>query len=499
MLVGVAVDVLVIGAGPSGLFSALELKRQGVRVRLVERDPEPHHQARATAVQPGTLELLARAGVADALLASSEHLRFARVLDTNLEVISELDFAGAGCRWEFQCNLPQWRTEQILSERLEELGLTVERGVAALSIESKADGARVHLERSDGMVEIAETAWVIGAGGAHSITRASMDEELAGATYPGTALVADVRVSGGLSRDGGALIATANGYVLLAPLPDDRWITFIGDLDDEELERLQSDSPGGAVGALMHRRLGSNVAVEDVSWSASFRMHRRLAKRLVGERCFLLGDAGHLSSPFGGEGLNSGLHDGCNLGWKLALAVRGHAGPALLDSFEHERLSADRHVLEVSDRLHGLARAAVESARTGIRAAPPSPDQVAALVRSRCMLDVSYADSPIVGECVAVGAQLPRLPAAGARYPEGDKVAGERHQVLLFGAADEAGAARLQDRWAGLVEVTRVADGTPSSALLIRPDGYVGFGATPADAAGIEALNAHLGKYMVPA
>lgn len=497
MLVGVAVDVLVVGAGPSGLFSALELKRQGVQVRLVERDPEPHHQARATAVQPATLELLARAGVADALLASSEHLRFARVLDTNLEVISELDFAGTGCKWEFQCSLPQWRTEQVLSERLEELGVTVERGVAAVSIESRVDGARVLLEHADGATEIAETAWVIGAGGAHSVTRASMDEELVGVTYPGTALVADVRVRGGLSRDGGALIATANGYVLLAPLPGDRWITFIGDLGAEELEYLRRETPVGAIRASMHRRLGGKVALEDVAWAAPFRMHRRVAPRLVGERRFLLGDAGHLSSPFGGEGLNSGLHDGCNLGWKLALAVRGHARPTLLKSFELERLSADRHVLEVSDRLHGLAHAAVESARTGVRAAPPTPDQAAALVRSRCMLDVSYPDSPIVGEYVAAGAQPP-LPSVGARYPEAEKLVSERHQVLLFGDADEDGAARLQDRWAGLVDVARVADGTSSSALLIRPDGYVGFGATPADAAGIEALNAHLGTYLVP-
>jgi 2-polyprenyl-6-methoxyphenol hydroxylase-like FAD-dependent oxidoreductase len=109
------VDVLVVGAGPSGLFSAVELARHGVQARVVERDPKPHHQARAAAIQPGTLELLARAGLVDRILAASEHLRFARLLDPNLEVISELNFAGTGCRWDFQCNLPQWRTEQILS------------------------------------------------------------------------------------------------------------------------------------------------------------------------------------------------------------------------------------------------------------------------------------------------------------------------------------------------------------------------------------------------
>lgn len=493
------VDVLVIGAGPSGLFSALELARHGAQARVIERNPEPHHQARATAIQPGTLELLARAGVVDAMLAASEHLRFARLLDTNLEVISELDFAGTGCKWEFQCSLPQWRTEQILSERLRELGVTVERGVAASSIESRADSLLVALDHADGATEIAEARWVIGAGGAHSLTRASMVEELVGDTYPGTALAGDIQIRGGPPRDGGAIIASARGYVLLAPLPGDRWITFIGDLDDDEIERLRADRSLGAIAASMERRLGSAVLLEDVGWAAPFRMHHRLAPRLAGERRFLLGDASHLSSPFGGEGMNSGLHDASNLGWKLALAARGHAAPGLLESFELERLSADRQVLEVSDQLHKLAYAAVESARTGIRTPAPSPDDAAALARSRCMLDISYAESPLAGEYAAAGAEPSPHPAVGARYPDGDKLAGTRHHLLLFGDADEAGTAHLRDRWAGLVEVTRMADGPTSSALLIRPDGYVGFRATPADAAGIEALDAHLGGYVLPA
>jgi 2-polyprenyl-6-methoxyphenol hydroxylase-like FAD-dependent oxidoreductase len=442
--------------------------------------------------------LLARAGVADAILAASEHLRFARLLDTNLEVISELDFAGTGCKWEFQCSLPQWRTEQILAERLSELGVTVQRGVTAASIESRPDGLLVALEDAAGNTATVETGWVVGAGGAHSVTRASMLQELTGSTYPGTALVGDIRISRGPPRDGGAIIASPLGYVLFGPLPEGRWITFVGDLSDDELERLRGGTPQEAIATSMERRLGSIVVLEDVAWAASFRMHHRLARRLAGERRFLLGDAGHLSSPFGGEGMNSGLHDACNLGWKLALAVRGHAAPGLLESFELERLSADRHVVEVSDELHALVHSAVQSARSGIRTPPPAPDDAAAVARSRCMLDVSYADSPLVGEYLAGGAQPPRHPAAGTRYADGEALTDTNHRLLLFGDADEAVAARLRHRWTGLVDVTRVGDHASSSALLIRPDGYVGFRATPADAAGLQALDTHLGLYMVP-
>src|SRR5215217_6830287 len=173
---GARAQVVVIGAGPSGLFAAAELARHGVPARVVEREPVPHRQARATALQPGTLEILARAGVVDGVLAGSVHLGCARVFDAELRGVGELAFEGVGCPWEFQCSLPQWRTEQILAERLGELGGVVERGVAAASLEERDDGVLVRLERADGTPEAVEAAWVIGAGGAHSVTRASMAE-----------------------------------------------------------------------------------------------------------------------------------------------------------------------------------------------------------------------------------------------------------------------------------------------------------------------------------
>jgi 2-polyprenyl-6-methoxyphenol hydroxylase-like FAD-dependent oxidoreductase len=496
-------EVLIIGAGPSGLFAAVELARYGVRARVVEREPGPHTQARATAIQPGTLEIFARAGVVDRVLAQSVHLRFARLFDAQLRQVSELAFAGADCPWEFQCSLPQWRTEQILADRVSELGGTVERGVEAVSVRQRADGVLIALKRADGTEETVEAAWVIGAGGAHSVTRESMAETLAGTTYPGTSLVASGNIECGLPRDGGALIASPEGYVLLVPLPGGLWLTFVGDLDEGEAQQLTGDAGADVVGAMLERRVGRGIRVREVAWAAPFRMHRRLVPQLADGRCFLLGDAGHLSSPFGGEGLNSGIHDASNLAWKLALELRGRSRPGLLESFAAERLAADRHVLMVSDRLHELAYRSVESARTGIVPAPPTQAEVAAMVQSRSMLDVSYAGGSVVGEYPPV-ARAPMKPTPGDRYPDRAALTGTGHYLLVFGGADAEGIERLRRRWRGLVEISDAA-GDPrraglaaEGAVLVRPDGHIGFRA-PADSAGLGALDSHLDSYLIPA
>jgi 6-methylpretetramide 4-monooxygenase / 4-hydroxy-6-methylpretetramide 12a-monooxygenase len=502
-------SVLVIGAGPAGLFAAVELARHGVHARIVEREPHPHHQARATALQPGTLEILQQAGVLGRVLPACEHLAFARIYRVgaaSLTCVSELAFSGVGCEWEFEGSLPQWRTEQVLADRLAELGGEVERGVSVVSLTEQTDGVLIGLQAADGKRQQIAASWVIGAGGAHSPTRESIAEPLTGSTYPGTALVADIQLRTDLPRDGSALVATPAGYVLLAPLPGGRWLTFVGDLDDGEVALADGDTADAVLATVARRIPPAVLQIDDVAWASTFRMHRRLVPRLADSRRFLLGDAGHLSSPFGGEGLNSGLHDAHNLGWKLALDLRGHARPGLLDSFAWERHTADQHVLEVSDRLHQLAHEAVESARSGSApSAPPSPEAIAALARARLMLDVSYQGSPLVGEWVAPDTPPLPSPVPGDRYPGRASLPGTRHQAVVFGDAAEADVAALRTRWHGMVDVSRGA-GDPrdhglvtEGVVLIRPDGYLGFRAVPADHAAFGALDSHLGSYLVPA
>lgn len=214
-------SALIVGTGPAGLFAACELVRHGIRPRIVERRPEPHHEARGTVLQPTVLEMLERAGLIEPFLHAGVHIRRIQLLGPGLQEIATENFAGAGCKYEFQCSLPQWRTETILREHLAGLGLEIEFGTGVTSIEDAPDGIHVTLDRG-GCTEAITAAYVLGAGGAHSVTRRSMDEHLAGETYDGRYFVADAKVRLAGPPECGRLIVGPTGFVLLSPLLDQR-------------------------------------------------------------------------------------------------------------------------------------------------------------------------------------------------------------------------------------------------------------------------------------
>lgn len=497
-------DVLIIGAGPSGLFAAAELARHGVRARLVERDTTPHRQARATAIQPGTLEILESAGVLQPFLDTAEHVHCSRLYGPGMVELGALSHDGLDCRCAFQCSLPQYETQRILEAHLAILGGSVERGVAATTIEADADGVTVELLHADGTKETVRARHVIGAGGAHSVTRRSMDETLEGATYRGRFLAADIAMAGPLRRGEAGVICSPQGLVLLAPLPGGRWISFL-DLE-EDLEDVRPEDVIERVAT----RLGGRHRPTDVAWFAPFRMHRRIVARLTDGRRFLIGDAAHLSSPFGGEGLNAGLHDAYDLAWKLALVLRGRASRALLDHYAAERAIADRHVLEVSDDVHESIAGVLAAVRQGLPVEPAVVDPVTgALVRNaRSMIDVDYAGSPLVADH-APDAASDDGPHPGQRHPDWTRFAGTSHHALLFGGAQDAEAGerldRLARRWARLLRIARDPDvdarraGVPEGGLvLLRPDGHIGFRFPSTGPEAIEALDRHLASYLVP-
>ena len=494
-----APTVLIVGAGPAGLLAACELLRHGLKPRIVERRLAPHGETRGTALQPAALEILDRAGLIEPFLRAGVRIRHIQLLGPGLREIVTANFADTGCEYEFQCSLPQWRTEAILREHLESLGFEIEFGTYVTSIEDAPAGLRVTLD-TDGRTEVVTAAYVLGAGGGHSVTRHSMQEHLTGETYDGRYVVADVKVCLPCPPECGRVIVGPTGFGLFSPLPDDRWLIFV----NRDKADTRRELPTAAdLGALLNARIGGDVGLSDLRWVSYFKMHKRDVERLSDRRRFLLGDAAHLSSPLGGEGINAAFMDEADIAWKLALVIRGAAKPSLLDSYAIERGLADHHVLEVSDEVHSLVMELVAMCDGGgAPTLPPGdPAQNMAAARRRSMLDVSYAGSALVGQAGAVV----EGPSPGDRFPACLSLSGTCHHLIVFGEAPRLDY--LRARWDKLVSIVDASSahfdatkaGVPNGgAILVRPDGFIGFRAAPANETTMDALDAHLTTYLVP-
>jgi 2-polyprenyl-6-methoxyphenol hydroxylase-like FAD-dependent oxidoreductase len=494
-----APTVLIVGTGPAGLFAACELVRHGVKPRIVERRPAPHHEARGTALQPAVLEIIDRAGLIEPFLRAGVRIKQVRLLGPGLHEIGAVKFAGIGCKYEFQCSLPQWRTEVILRDHLENLGVKIEYGTEVKSIEDDPAGLRVMLD-AGGRSELVTAAYVLGAGGARSVTRHSMQEHLEGETYDGRYIVADLKLDLPYPPERGRVIVGPTGFVLVSPLPDDRWLIFV---NRDEADTRRELPTADELDALLGARAGVDVGVHDLRWVSYFNMHNRAVERLSDGRRFLLGDAGHLSSPLGGEGINAAFMDAADIAWKLALVVRGAAKPSLLNSYAIERGAADHHALAVSDEIHGFVIdlvAKCDGGRTPVLP-PADPAESLVILRKRSMLDVSYAGSPLVGHA---GAAIVEGPSPGDRFPACSGLGGTCHHLIVFGDAPLLG--HLRARWGTLVSIVEGSSahfdateaGVPNGgAVLVRPDGFIGFRAAPADETTMAALDAHLATYLV--
>lgn len=490
-------EVVIVGAGPAGIFAACELARYGIRARLLERSLEPHRQARGTALQPATLEVLHRAGLVKKFLDTGVHVNQVNICGPGLVPLARDTTEGLDCAFPHECCQPQWQTEDLLRAHLEELGGSIEQGVSVVAVEEEQDHLRLSLERLDGTRESLCARYVIGAGGAHSITRSSMQSRLQGETYAGQYIVADVRIQLELVPEEATIVVGPKGFVLLAALPGERRLIFVN-VDPERA--TEAAPPPELVAALVDERVGLAVGVHDVQWTSNFRMHKRIAPVLADGRRFLVGDAGHVSSPLGGEGLNAALQDAADLAWKLALSLQGHGRPALLESYAYERALADQHALNVSDIIHHKVMGLVQAyAQTGAPPpSPPDPDEARKMQRSKAMVDISYAGSRLVGEYLGPGFVPAKGPVPGERFPGRVALTGTRHHLLLPGAASREVNA-LQDRWGHLMEIVEsVSEVPPGCLMLVRPDGYLGFRAFPADAAGLQALDSHLDTYLHP-
>lgn len=494
-------EVLVIGAGPTGLFCAGELARHGVRARIIDASPAPHTQTRATGIQPAALEVLQRAGVVEPFLDEGVPVKGLRVLDRERREAFVTAPPPMHTPYPFSRSMPQWRTEEIFAQRLAGFGIEVERGVTAREIAVSDSGARVHCVDQAGRELVVHADYLVGAGGAHSAVRGALHERLEGITYPRRYLVADVRTAG---VHGGNLLTvaiSAVGMLMAVELPAGRTL-LVMDLPDGEIPATAPELD--EVRRALAGHLTAPFAISDLRWASMYHTHRRMVPRFSDGRCFLAGDAAHICSPLGGEGMNSGILDGASLAWKLGAVLRRNGKRSLLDAYHPERNAVARQVLASSEAMHEFYYGLVEMAAGGQPLAPP-PASGERKVTSGAMLDVTFHDSPIV----ACHGSPPddESPRPGCRFPARTRLSGCLHHLLLYGTASATDRARLVDRWAGALEIldgetvcpTDLAGVSPAGAVLVRPDGYIGFQAQTWSDEARQALDRHLDGQFAPA
>ena len=341
-------DVLIVGAGPTGLALAVTLQQAGIRPVIIDRLPAGQNTSRAAVIHAHTLEVLERIGVTDALERRGLPLtRFA--LRDHDKALLELDFSMLPSRYAQILMIPQDETEAILAERLASLGGAIARGVAARHIETDASGAIVHLDTPEGERSI-RASYVVGGDGMHSVVRDAAGIAFDGEAYAGSFVLADVHMDWGLS-DEVTLFFSPEGMGVVAPLPGNRY-RIVAPVEDAP------ETPDAAfVQALLDARGPRRIPgrVRDVIWSSRFRVHHRVASRYRSGPLFVMGDAAHVHSPAGGQGMNTGLVDAVVLGQLLSDVLNGKAPETTLDLYEEKRRPAAAEVLELASRLTKIA------------------------------------------------------------------------------------------------------------------------------------------------
>jgi 2-polyprenyl-6-methoxyphenol hydroxylase-like FAD-dependent oxidoreductase len=342
-------DVLIIGAGPTGLVLALWLVKLGVRVRIIDKTEEPGTTSRALAVQARTLEFYSQVGLADAVIAQGR-----RVIAANLWVAGKkaargvFGDMGAGLSpFPFALIYPQDEHERLLIDELSKVGVEVERRTELLKFENSIDGVRAELKRPNGVLETCEAVYIAGCDGAHSTVRDALGIGFPGGTYAHLFYVADVEAKGA-AMDGELHVGLdATDFLAVFPLKGEgraRLIGTVRDQAEDQHDTLSWDDVSQRVIEWMH------IEVARVNWFSTYRVHHRVADHFREGRAFLLGDAAHIHSPVGGQGMNTGIGDAVNLAWKLAAVLHGRAKPSLLDSYEPERIAFARRLVATTDQ-----------------------------------------------------------------------------------------------------------------------------------------------------
>jgi 2-polyprenyl-6-methoxyphenol hydroxylase-like FAD-dependent oxidoreductase len=448
---------------------AIELTRYKIPVRIIDVAPERTEKSKALSVWSRTLELLDRSGCAEKLVPAGLKTRAARIMDGK-ETLARLPFDTIPSRFQYVLMIPQSETERVLEEHLETLGVTVERNLAFSDLKDSGSEVTANLRHADGRIDEERANWVVGCDGAHSPVRHQLGLQFEGETISSNFALADIHVAGlEVPNDEFPIFWHRHGIVAFFPISGDRYrvIADIGQTPrhDPTIEEVQ---------AIVDERATPGIKLSDPNWLAGFGVNERMVKDFRKGRVFLAGDAAHIHSPAGGQGMNTGIQDAVNLAWKLAFVEKnGGRGERLLDSYSAERGANAAQVLKDSGymlRIGLVANPVAQSARNfvlhhlfGLTAV-----QHTAAERLSELL-VAYPDSPLNGE-VAKGLKLPR---PGERI-EHDRPYGLGETPKFAIHAQDDGAARaVVQRHAEKLEHEIRAPLAGGGICVVRPDGYI--------------------------
>jgi len=510
-------DVLIVGAGPTGLMLANQLARRGVRAQIIDRHAGPARETRALGVQARTLEIYAQLGIVERALELGKRGTGANIWAQG-RWMARVPLGAAGhsvTPYPYILILGQDDNELIMGDRLREFGVSVQWNTELTGLEQHPDHVAATLKGADGTTRKIDAAWVAGCDGARSSVR-----ELCGITFPGAPYehvfyVADTEATGNMVADEVNVYLWRKGFHLFFPMRgNDHW-RVVGILP--EALRDRSDLTFDSVIPSLRGEAGSGLSFKSCSWFSTYRIHHRSAAHFRDRRCFVLGDAAHIHSPVGAQGMNTGLQDAYNLGWKLALVVQGKADATLLDSYEAERMPIARRLLNTTDRAFRLAVADGLFAgllRTQILA------RIAAFAmrhkwvqnlafRTVSQTGIHYRESPLSESSGGLPYRAPhagdRFPWAMLRFEAGGtvedsfkKLADTHFNLVAIGqpapTAEALGLGDLLRVYAiptdpgNDAELARVHVPRPSFYLL-RPDGHVGLCGVHLDAGAV-------GKYV---
>jgi 2-polyprenyl-6-methoxyphenol hydroxylase-like FAD-dependent oxidoreductase len=486
-------DVLVAGAGPVGLTMASELARYGMSVRIVDKNAQRTDKSKALVLWARTLELIDRMSPngADRFIQAGLKAESA-IISSGKETIGHADMKEVDSSYKFALMIPQSETERLLEEHLATFNVKAERQIELVNFTETADGVSCVLKHADGREELTEASWLIGADGAHSVVRHKLNKEFRGSTLLNDWLLADIHLAGVQGPPAIQLYWHADGLLAIFPLRGTRH-RIIANVGESAGTMGESIRPAPALEELqriLDARGPGGVCASDPVWLSHFSINERKVEDYRSGHVFLAGDAAHVHSPAGGQGMNTGMQDAFNLAWKLALVSRGlcHAEP-LLSSYSLERSPIAKLLLEVTGKataasvMQGSVKQYIRNHVASLVLGFSPVTHTMANVLSE--ISIGYADSPLNAHTRPAHGGLKPGKRAMIREQEPPVGFGDAPRFALFADSEGAPAGLLQ-KYDRVLEPTLRDALTPKSLCLVRPDGYVALSTTKDDWSSVE-------------